>query len=57
MESWHNYIDTHAYIVNNAEIYHKYFQDALDNFEKNTGFALFAPEDFVSMAGDDWSKV
>lgn len=38
--SYHNCIDTHAYIEKNGEVYHRYFQDALDNFENNTGFPL-----------------
>ena len=38
--SYHNCIDTHAYIEKNNEVYRRYFQDALDNFENNTGFPL-----------------
>lgn len=38
--SFHNCIDTHAYFEKNAEVYRRYFQDALDSFENNTGFPL-----------------
>lgn len=40
IESYHNYLDTSIYFLKNQEIYQKYFQEALDEFEENTGFAI-----------------
>lgn len=43
-ESFHNYLDTSIYLSNHAEekreIYEKYLQKELDQFEENTGFSL-----------------
>jgi len=39
-ESYHNYIDTSIWFNNNEDIYIKYFQSALDDFEEHTGFSI-----------------
>lgn len=40
IESFHNYLDTSIYFVKNSEIYHKYLEDALDEFAENTGYSI-----------------
>lgn len=40
MASYHNFLDTNAYFVQNGEIYHRYFQDALDKFAYDTDFTI-----------------
>jgi L-fucose mutarotase/ribose pyranase (RbsD/FucU family) len=40
VETFHNYMDTHAYLINNQEIYQEYFKDELDIFETKTGYSL-----------------
>ena len=40
VESFHNFIDTHAYLNNNQEIYQEYFKAELDIFEAKTGYSL-----------------
>lgn len=40
VETFHNYIDTHAYLINNQEIYQEYFSTELDMFETKTGYSL-----------------
>lgn len=39
-ESYHNCIDTSIWFNNNEDIYIKYFQSALDDFEEHTGFSI-----------------
>ena len=38
--SFHNYIDTHVYLSDKEEIYTKYLQHALSEFEDKTGFNI-----------------
>ena len=38
IHSFHNYIDTHIWIAENSDIYHKYMQRALEQFTEMTGF-------------------
>nr|DAP06679.1 MAG TPA: YnzC [Caudoviricetes sp.] len=38
--SYHNYIDTHVWFENNANTYHTYLQEALDDFAEGTGFEI-----------------
>lgn len=40
IETFFNYLDTHVYIIKNEEIYRKYLEEALDDFEENTGFVF-----------------
>ena len=40
VETYHNFIDTHANLVGNEEVYTVYFQEQLKIFEENTGFTL-----------------
>jgi hypothetical protein len=40
VQSYHNYLDTHADLINNQAIYEEFFQDELDRFEELTGFSL-----------------
>ena len=40
IESFHNYIDTSVYFNKNAEIYKKYCQEALDEFQDKTGYEI-----------------
>jgi hypothetical protein len=40
VETFHNYIDTHAYLISNQEIYQEYFSTELDIFEQKTGYSL-----------------
>lgn len=38
--TYHNYIDTHVWCVNNKEIYRRYLSEALDDFAEGTGFRI-----------------
>lgn len=40
IDSYHNYIDTHVWFENNANTYHTYLQEALDDFAEGTGFEI-----------------
>ena len=40
IDSYHNFIDTHVWFENNADVYHTYMQEALDNFAEGTGFEI-----------------
>lgn len=40
IESFHNYLDTSIYFLNNEEIYKKYLKEGLDEFESKTGFRI-----------------
>lgn len=40
LSSYHNYLDTNAYFVQNGDVYRRYFQEALDKFAYNTGFTI-----------------
>ena len=40
IESFHNFLDTSIYFVRSAEVYHKYLEDALDEFAENTGYSI-----------------
>lgn len=40
-ETFHNYMDTHASIIHNKDIYEKYFHDEVELFEERTGFDLW----------------
>lgn len=40
IESFHNFLDTSIYFVNNSDIYHKYLEEALDNFADDTGYTI-----------------
>lgn len=37
---YHNYIDTHVWFENNANTYHTYLQEDLDDFADGTGFEI-----------------
>ena len=40
IDSYHNFVDTHVWFENNADVYHTYMQEALDNFAEGTGFEI-----------------
>lgn len=40
IESYHNFIDTHVWFENNADVYRTYLQEALDDFTEGTGFEI-----------------
>lgn len=40
IESYHNFIDTHVWFENNADVYRTYLQEALDDFVEGTGFEI-----------------
>lgn len=40
IDSYHNFVDTHVWFENNADVYHTYMQEALDNFTEGTGFEI-----------------
>lgn len=40
IESYHNFIDTHVWFENNADVYRTYLQRALDDFAEGTGFEI-----------------
>lgn len=40
IDSYHNFVNTHVWFENNADVYHTYMQEALDNFAKGTGFEI-----------------
>lgn len=40
IESYHNFIDTHVWFENNADVYRTYLQGALDDFAEGTGFEI-----------------
>lgn len=40
IESFHNYLDTSVYFTAKSEIYHKYMEEALDEFAENTGYSI-----------------
>ena len=40
IESFHNYLDSSVYFIDNEEVYEKYCQEALDEFYENTGFEI-----------------
>lgn len=40
VEAFFNYLDTHAYLLKNGQIYREYLPDALDEFEENTGICM-----------------
>lgn len=40
IESYHNFIDTHVWFENNADVYRTYLQEVLDDFAEGTGFEI-----------------
>lgn len=38
IESWHNFLDTSVYFISNGDVYKKYLDAALDDFEDHTGY-------------------
>lgn len=40
VNEYYNYIDTHVTLINNIEIYQKYFQEELDYFKNITNISL-----------------
>lgn len=40
IESFHNYLDTSIYFINNSEIYNQYCEQELKTFTENTGFEI-----------------
>ena len=40
IDSCHNFVDTHVWFENNADVYHTYMQEARDNFAEGTGFEI-----------------
>lgn len=40
IDSYHNFVNTHVWFENNADVYHTYMQEALDNFAEGTGFEI-----------------
>jgi hypothetical protein len=40
VETFHNFIDTHIYIINNESIYMEYFARELEIFDDATGFSF-----------------
>ena len=40
INSFHNFADTSVYFANHEREYKKYFADAIESFEKDTGFAI-----------------
>ena len=40
IESFHNYLDTSIYFVDNEETYNTYCGEALKEFEENTGYSI-----------------
>jgi hypothetical protein len=40
VETFHNFIDTHAYLNNNDDLYRIHFTQSIDKFEELTGFEL-----------------
>lgn len=40
IDSYHNFVDTHVWFENNADVYHTYLQEALDDFAEGTGFEI-----------------
>lgn len=40
IESYHNFIDTHVWFENNADVYRTYLKEALGDFAEGTGFEI-----------------
>ena len=40
IESFHNYLDTSIYFIDNGETYNTYCEEALKEFECNTGYSI-----------------
>lgn len=40
IESYHNFLDTSIYFVNNSDIYNSYCSHELETFENNTGYSI-----------------